>query len=45
MGLNVDEPGSIYAEMLEYRRFPRELFTGPEQRVGALEDQLNTRSR
>ena len=44
MGLNFDEPGSIYAEMLEYRRFPRELFTGPEQRVGALEGRLNTRS-
>ncbi|MFZ3315700.1 spermidine synthase [Mycobacterium sp.] len=45
VGLNFDEPGSIYAEMLEYRRFPRELFTGPEQRVGALEGRLNTRTR
>jgi len=44
MGLNFDQPGSIYAEMLEYRRFPRDLFTGSEQRVGALEDRLNTRS-
>ncbi len=42
MGLNVDDPGSIYAEMLTYRRFPRELFTGSEQRVGNLEDQLGT---
>jgi spermidine synthase len=45
MGLNFDEPGSIYAEMLEYRRFPRELFTGPEQHVRALEDRMNTTSR
>jgi spermidine synthase len=45
IGLNFDAPGSIYAEMLEYRRFPRELFTGPEQRVRALEDRLNSGSR
>jgi spermidine synthase len=45
MGLNFDDPGSIYAAMLQYRRFPRELFTGPEQHVRALEDRLNTRSR
>jgi spermidine synthase len=40
MGLNFDDPGSIYAQMLTYRRFPRALFTGSEQRVRALEDQL-----
>jgi spermidine synthase len=40
MGLNFDDPGSIYAQMLKYRRFPRALFTGSEQRVRALEDQL-----
>jgi len=43
MGLNFNDPGSIYAQMLTYRRFPRELFTGSEQRVRALEDQLSTR--
>jgi spermidine synthase len=42
IGLNFDDPGSIYTEMLRYRRFPRELFTGSEQRVRLLEDQLNT---
>jgi len=45
IGLNYDDPASIYAEILRYRRFPRELFTGSEQRVRALEDQLNTFSR
>jgi spermidine synthase len=42
MGLNFDDPGSIYAEMLTYRRFPRELFTGSEQRLRDLEDRLAT---
>jgi spermidine synthase len=45
MGLNFDDPGAIYAQMLKYRRFPRELFTGSEQRVRALEDQLSTTNR
>ena len=45
MGLNFDDPGSIYADILRYRRFPRELFTGSEQRVRPLEDQLNTLSQ
>jgi spermidine synthase len=42
IGLNFDDPGSIYADILRYRRFPRELFTGSEQRVRPLEDQLKT---
>jgi spermidine synthase len=41
MGLNFDDPGSIYADILRYRRFPHELITGSEQRVRTLEDQLN----
>jgi spermidine synthase len=45
MGLNFDDPGSIYAEMLKYRRFPGDLFTGSEQRVRNLEDQLGTTDR
>jgi spermidine synthase len=45
MGLNVDDPAAIYAEMLGYRRFPRDLFSGSGQRVRALEDQLGTKSR
>jgi spermidine synthase len=42
IGLNYDDPGSIYADILRYRRFPRELFTGSEQRVRRLEEQLKT---
>jgi spermidine synthase len=45
MGLNFDNTAKIYAEMLEYRRFPRELFTGSEQRIRTLEDLLSTTSR
>ncbi|HXO46284.1 MAG TPA: hypothetical protein VN897_03265, partial [Mycobacterium sp.] len=45
MGLNVDDPAAIYAEMLGYRRFPRDLFSGSGQPVRALEDQLGTKSR
>jgi spermidine synthase len=45
MDLNFDNPAKIYAEMLEYRRFPRELFTGSEQRVRTLEGLLSTTSR
>jgi spermidine synthase len=42
IGLNFDDPGLIYADILRYRRFPRELFTGSEQRVRPLEDRLKT---
>jgi len=42
IGLNFDDPGSIYADILRYRRFPRELISGSEQRVRALEDRLKT---
>jgi spermidine synthase len=45
MGLNVDNPAAIYAQMLTYRRFPHALFTGSEQRVRHLEDQLSTTNR
>jgi len=45
MGLNLNDAGSIYAEMLRYRRFPHDLFTGSEQRVRALDNQLGTTSR
>jgi spermidine synthase len=45
MGLNVDNPAAIYALMLTYRRFPHALFTGSEQRVRLLEDQLSTTNR
>ena len=42
MGLNFDNPGAVYAEMLEYRRFPSDIFTGSEQRVRTLEGLLST---
>jgi spermidine synthase len=45
MGLNADDPAAIYAEMLKYRRFPHELFTGSEQRLRTLEGLLRTTSR
>jgi spermidine synthase len=45
MGLNVDNPAAIYAQMLTYRRFPHALFTGSAQRVRAVEDQLSTTKR
>jgi spermidine synthase len=45
MGLNVDNPAAIYAEMLKYRRFPHDLFTGSEQHVRVLEDRLSTTNR
>jgi spermidine synthase len=45
MGLNVDDPAAIYAEMLRYRRFPRDLFTGSAQRLRTLEGLLRTTSR
>jgi hypothetical protein len=31
--------------MLTYRRFPRDLFTGSEQRIGAVKDRLDTTNR
>jgi spermidine synthase len=45
MGLNFNDPGSIYAEMLKYRRFPSGLFTGSEQSVRLVEDQLSATNR
>jgi spermidine synthase len=45
IGLNFDDPESIYADMLTYRRFPRDLFTGSEQRIGAVRDRLDTTNR
>jgi spermidine synthase len=36
MALNVSREGTIYSEMLNYRRFPDNLITGSEQRKNAL---------
>jgi len=37
MGLNLDQAGTIYAGMLAYRRFPKELFLGTNAWVKALQ--------
>src|SRR5439155_18455437 len=36
LALNVSREGSIYNDMLSYRKFPGNLFTGSEDRVRAL---------
>lgn len=36
LGLNLDDAASIYADMLKYRRFPEDVFTGTEGRVDSL---------
>jgi spermidine synthase len=43
MALNVSREGSIYQEMLGYRRFPSNLFTGSEDRLRALRMSLDMR--
>ncbi len=45
MGVNYDRPGPIYASILEYRRFPADLFTGSADRVSALRFALESRGR
>jgi spermidine synthase len=41
LALNVQREGSIYSEMLAYRRFPQAVFTGSEDNVRALHSVLN----
>lgn len=36
MGLNFDQPGPIYTSMLNYRRWPQDLFSGSDERIAAL---------
>jgi spermidine synthase len=38
LGLNLDDSAAIYADMLKYRRFPSDIFTGT---AGSI-DQLRT---
>ncbi len=40
MGLNFDSPGAVYAEMLVYRHFPQDIFTGSVPRIAAVESLL-----
>ena len=37
MGLNFDSPATVYAEMLVYRHFPQDLFTGSPPSISAVE--------
>jgi spermidine synthase len=41
LALNVQREGSIYSEMLGYRRFPQGVFTGSEDNLRALYSALN----
>lgn len=42
MGLNFDSPATIYNEMLDYRKFPRDMFTGMPQHIDQLQLLLAT---
>jgi spermidine synthase len=43
MGLNLQDAESIYGEMLNYRAFPEDLFTGSDERKNALREALGQR--
>jgi spermidine synthase len=43
MGLNFDRPAVIYNDILAFRRFPDDLFTGSEARIAALRFALSSR--
>ncbi len=36
LGLNLDDAAAIYSEILQYRRFPNDIFTGSESRLDSL---------
>ncbi len=36
MGLNFDQPATIYSDMLQFRRFPPDIFSGSDARLTAL---------
>ena len=40
MGLNSDSPAIVYSEMLQHRRFPRDIFAGSAPRIATLEAQI-----
>ncbi|PWT89987.1 MAG: SAM-dependent methyltransferase [Proteobacteria bacterium] len=40
LGLNLDDSAAIYADMLTYRRFPADIFTGSIERLDALRDAI-----
>jgi spermidine synthase len=43
LGLNMNESDALYAEMLKYRLFPEDIFSGPEAFVGALRERIGKR--
>jgi spermidine synthase len=43
MGLNLQDAESIYGEILHYRAFPEDLFTGSDERKNALREALGQR--
>jgi spermidine synthase len=40
LGLNTNESDAVYAEILRYRRFPSDLFTGSERTIGPLRERI-----
>jgi len=45
LGLNLDENGPIYREMLRYARFPTDVFTGSAATLDALRQAIDSRRR
>ncbi|HLX43728.1 MAG TPA: fused MFS/spermidine synthase [Bryobacteraceae bacterium] len=45
MGLNFDRPAVIYSDILAFRRFPNDMFTGSEARMAALRFALSSPGR
>ncbi|HML15770.1 MAG TPA: fused MFS/spermidine synthase [Bryobacteraceae bacterium] len=45
MGLNFDQPGEIYNQILQFRKFPADIFSGSEARLTALRFALGGGSR
>jgi spermidine synthase len=45
IGLNFDQPGVVYADMLNYRKFPFDIFSGSQEKVAALESLIGAGRR
>jgi spermidine synthase len=45
LGLNMNESDEVYAEILKYRRFPEELFTGSPRLMEPLRERISTDQR
>ena len=41
LGLNMNESDTVYAEILKYRRFPADVFTGSDTLVGQLKNRIS----